>query len=69
MVWEERRERPNVNPKLSSPPPGFEWPEKVGWQGTKEEAEHFMTRADTQRMFDQIANRQLERHGAREAGQ
>lgn len=68
----QRVHRIEVNPVLPSPPPGWHWVRdgrEIGWLGTKEEAEHFMTRADSQRVFDQIAQRQKAAREAREAGQ
>lgn len=68
MVWEERRVPPNVNPILPPPPPGFEWPPGIGWQGTEAEALDYMVKADSQRVFSQIVAKQREWREAREAG-
>ena len=68
MVLAERRVPPNVNPTLPSPPPGFKWPKGIGWQGTEAEALDYMVKADSQRVYSQIVNRQREAREAREGG-
>lgn len=69
MVLKEVQPLPDVNPVLPSPPEGFKWPKGVGWEGSFEEAELFMVRADSQRVYSQIVDKQVAAREARENGQ
>lgn len=68
MVLAERRVPPNVNPILPPPPPGFEWPENIGWPGTEQEALDYLKVADKGKVYTEIVKRQQKRREEREAG-